>query len=165
MNDIVKNLVLWVVIAVILLSVFQNMNSGDEAQNLPYSQFLNEVKSDQIKRVETEGLTIMGERVDGSKFKTVRPYMEDPQLINDLLDHQVQVVGREPQQQSLWRQLLVATFPIFIIILVFMFFMRQMQGGGGGRGGPMAFGKSKTRLLGEDQIKTTFADVAGCDEA
>ena len=91
--------------------------------------------------------------------------MEDPQLIGDLLDHSVQIEGREPEQQSLWRQLLVACFPILIIIAVFMFFMRQMQGGGGGRGGPMAFGKSKARLLGEDQIKTTFADVAGCDEA
>ena len=73
--------------------------------------------------------------------------------------------GRKPEQQSLWVQLLVACFPILIIIAVFMFFMRQMQGGGGGKGGPMSFGKSKARLLGEDQIKTTFADVAGVDEA
>ncbi|RZV49293.1 MAG: ATP-dependent zinc metalloprotease FtsH, partial [Pseudomonadales bacterium] len=165
MNEMVKNLLLWVIIAVILLTVFQNVNSPEQTQNLPYSQFLSEVQSDQVSRVETEGPIIIGERVDGTRFKTVRPYLEDPKLIDDLLEHNVQIVGREPEQQSLWRQLLVACFPILIIILVFMFFMRQMQGGSGGRGGPMAFGKSKARLLGEDQIKTTFADVAGCDEA
>jgi len=165
LNDMVKNLLLWVVIAVVLLTVFQNVNTPQETKNLDYSQFISEVQSNQIKRIETEGYTIYGERYDNSKFKTVRPYMEDPKLIDDLLQHNVEVIGREPEQQALWQQLLVACFPILIIIAVFMFFMRQMQGGGGGRGGPMAFGKSKARLLGEDQIKTTFADVAGCDEA
>ena len=91
--------------------------------------------------------------------------MEDPKLIDDLLQHNVEVEGRKPEQQSVWTQLLVASFPILIIIAVFMFFMRQMQGGGGGRGGPMSFGKSKAKLLSEDQITTTFADVAGVDEA
>jgi len=161
----VKNLLLWVVIAIVLMSVFQNINAPQAEQNLDYSQFIAEVQSDRIRRVETEGFTIYGERTDGSHFKTVRPYMEDPKLIDDLLEHKVEVIGREPEQQSLWRQLLIACFPILIIIAVFMFFMRQMQGSGGGRGGPMAFGKSKARLLGEDQINTTFADVAGCDEA
>ncbi len=165
MNDLVKNLLLWVVIAAVLMTVFQNINAPQEAENLDYSQFINEVQSSQIRRVETEGFTIYGERMDGSEFKTVRPYMEDPKLIDDLLEHNVEIIGREPEQQSLFRQLLVACFPILIVIAVFMFFMRQMQGGAGGRGGPMAFGKSKAKLLGEDQIKTTFADVAGCDEA
>jgi cell division protease FtsH len=91
--------------------------------------------------------------------------VEDPKLMDDMLQHQVVVEGKKPEQQSIWMQLLVASFPILIIIAVFMFFMRQMQGGGGGRGGPMSFGKSKARLLGEDQITTTFADVAGVDEA
>jgi SpoVK/Ycf46/Vps4 family AAA+-type ATPase len=91
--------------------------------------------------------------------------VDDPKLMDDLLTHNVEVEGREPEQQSVWTQLLVASFPILIIIAVFMFFMRQMQGGAGGRGGPMSFGKSKARLLGEDQITTTFADVAGVDEA
>ena len=165
MNDLVKNLLLWVVIAAVLMTVFQNINAPQEVENLDYSQFINEVQSSQIRRVETEGFTIYGERMDGSEFKTVRPYMEDPKLIDDLLEHNVEIIGREPEQQSLLRQLLVACFPILIVIAVFMFFMRQMQGGAGGRGGPMAFGKSKAKLLGEDQIKTTFADVAGCDEA
>ena len=165
MNDLVKNLLLWVVIAAVLMTVFQSINAPQEAENLDYSQFISEVQSSQIRRVETEGFTIYGERMDGSEFKTVRPYMEDPKLIDDLLEHNVEIIGREPEQQSLLRQLLVACFPILIVIAVFMFFMRQMQGGAGGRGGPMAFGKSKAKLLGEDQIKTTFADVAGCDEA
>ena len=165
MNDMVKNLLLWVVIAAVLMTVFQNINAPQEAKNLDYSQFISEVQSSQIRRVETEGFTIYGERMDGSEFKTVRPYMEDPKLIDDLLKNKVEIIGREPEQQSLLRQLLVACFPILIVIAVFMFFMRQMQGGAGGRGGPMAFGKSKAKLLGEDQIKTTFADVAGCDEA
>ena len=90
--------------------------------------------------------------------------IEDPKLIDDLLEHRVVVEGRKPEQQSVWTQLLVASFPILIIIAVFMFFMRQMQGGGGGRGA-MSFGKSKARLLGEDQVGVTFADVAGVDEA
>lgn len=165
MNDMAKNLLLWVVIAVVLLTVFQNVNAPAETKNLDYSQFITEVQSSQIRRIETEGYTIYGERLDGTKFKTIRPYMDDPDLINDLLKNKVEVIGREPKQQSIWQQLLLACLPILIIIAVFMFFMRQMQGGGGGRGGPMAFGKSKARLLGEDQIKTTFADVAGCDEA
>ena len=162
----VKNLLLWVVIAMVLLTVFRNVSVPDEMQVLDYSQFIDEVQADQVRRVEIEGFSIYGDRTDGSKFKTIRPYyVEDPKLIDDLLNHKVEIQGREPEQQSLWRQLLVACFPILIIIAVFMFFMRQMQGGAGGRGGPMAFGKSKARLLGDDQIKTTFADVAGCDEA
>ena len=165
MNDMVKNLFLWLVIAMVLLTVFQNVNTPAATDELIYTDFIEEVQNDRVKAVETNGLTIIGERYDGSKFKTVRPYIEDPGLFNDLLDHNVKVTGTEPEQPSLWRQLLIACFPIIIIIAVFMFFMRQMQGGAGGRGGPMAFGRSKARLLGEDQIKTTFADVAGCDEA
>ncbi len=162
----VKNLLLWIIIAMVLLTVFRNVSVPDQMQVLDYSQFIDEVQADQVRRVEIEGFSIYGDRTDGSKFKTVRPYyVEDPKLIDDLLNHKVEIEGREPEQQSLWRQLLVACFPILIIIAVFMFFMRQMQGGAGGRGGPMAFGKSKARLLGDDQIKTTFADVAGCDEA
>ncbi len=165
MNDMVKNLLLWVVIALVLLTVFQNVNTPEATPDVNYSSFVNEVRNGEIKSIETNGLTIIGERKNGSKFKTVRPYIEDPGLFNDLWENGVEVSGREPDQPSLWRQLLIACFPILIIIAVFMFFMRQMQGGAGGRGGPMAFGRSKARLLGEDQIKTTFADVAGCDEA
>ena len=160
-----KNLLLWLVIAAVLLSVFNNFNMKTPTEELGYSEFVAEVQGDQIKRVVVDGLTISGERYDGSNFDTIRPMIEDPRLMDDMLKHKVIVEGRKPEQQSVWTQLLVASFPILIIIAVFMFFMRQMQGGGGGRGGPMSFGKSKAKLLGEDQITTTFADVAGVDEA
>ncbi|MDP5055157.1 MAG: ATP-dependent zinc metalloprotease FtsH [Congregibacter sp.] len=160
-----KNLLLWLVIAAVLLSIFNNFSMQAPTERMVYSEFIQEVQRDQIRKVTIDGLTIAGERFDGSYFETTRPMVEDPKLIDDLLTHQVEVEGREPQQQSVWTQLLVASFPILIIIAVFMFFMRQMQGGAGGRGGPMSFGKSKAKLLGEDQITTTFADVAGVDEA
>ncbi|KZX50388.1 ATP-dependent metalloprotease [Halioglobus sp. HI00S01] len=161
----VKNLLLWLVIAAVLLSVFNNFNPQATSEEVGYSDFITEIQRDQVQKVTIDGLTISGERRDGSRFETIRPMVEDPKLIDDLLEHDVIVEGKKPEQQSVWTQLLVASFPILIIIAVFMFFMRQMQGGGGGRGGPMSFGKSKARLLGEDQISTTFADVAGVDEA
>jgi cell division protease FtsH len=149
----------------VLLSIFNNFSMQSPTERMVYSEFIQEIQRDQVRKVTIDGLTIYGERLDGSRFETTRPMLEDPQLIDDLLSHSVEVEGREPEQQSVWTQLLVASFPILIIIAVFMFFMRQMQGGAGGRGGPMSFGKSKARLLGEDQITTTFADVAGVDEA
>ncbi len=156
---------LWLVIAAVLLSVFNNFNMQGAPEQVGYSDLITEIQNEQVKKVVVDGLTIIGERYDGSRFETIRPMVEDPKLMDDLLEHKVVVEGRKPEQQSVWTQLLVASFPILIIIGVFMFFMRQMQGGGGGRGGPMSFGKSKAKLLGEDQITTTFADVAGVDEA
>ncbi|WP_050793355.1 ATP-dependent zinc metalloprotease FtsH [Aequoribacter fuscus] len=147
------------------MSVFNNFNPQQSSERLGYSEFINEIQNDRVRQVLIDGLTINAERYDGSRFETIRPMVEDPKLMDDLLQHKVIVEGKEPEQQSIWMQLLVASFPILIIIAVFMFFMRQMQGGGGGRGGPMSFGKSKARMLGEDQISTTFADVAGVDEA
>ncbi len=165
LSDMAKNLLLWLVIAAVLLSVFNNFSMQDTTEQMGYSDFIEQIQRDEVKSVVVDGLTILGERYDGSNFETIRPMLEDPKLIDDLLEHKVEVEGRKPEQQSVWTQLLVASFPILIIIAVFMFFMRQMQGGGGGRGGPMSFGKSKARLLGDDQITTTFADVAGVDEA
>ena len=166
MNDMAKNLLLWLVIAAVLLTVFNNFSVQSPTEQLNYSQFITEVQNERVRKVVIDGLVISGERSDSSRFETVRPLLDDPKLIDDLLEHNVVVEGRKPEQQSLWTQLLVASFPILIILAIFMFFMRQMQGGaGGGKGGPMAFGKSKARLLSEDQIKTTFADVASVDEA
>ena len=165
MNDMARNLILWLIIAAVLLTVFNNFSVQPSREQVDYSAFIQEVQQDQVREVVIDGLTIRGERFNNSSFETVRPLLDDPKLIDDLLEHNVRVVGKKPEQQSLWTQLLVASFPILIIIAVFMFFMRQMQGGGGSRSGPMAFGKSKARLLSEDQIKTTFADVAGVDEA
>jgi len=158
-------MLLWLAIAAVLLSVFNNFNTQGQKEQLGYSAFIQEVQNDRLSKVVVDGLTISAERKDGSSFETVRPMVEDPKLMDDLLAHNVVVEGKKPEQQSVWTQLLVASFPILLILAVFMFFMRQMQGGGGGRGGPMSFGKSKAKLLGEDQITTTFADVAGVDEA
>ena len=165
MNDMAKNLILWLVIAAVLLSVFQNFSPAPSTEKLNYTSFIEEVQAERIRKVVMQDLVIEGERTDGSTFKTIRPNVPDTKLMDDLLNHGVSVEGREPSTPSIWTQLLVASFPILLILAIFMFFMRQMQGGGGGRGGPMAFGKSKARLLGEDQINTTFADVAGVDEA
>lgn len=160
-----KNLVLWLVIAAVLLTVFNNFNDAAEPNRLSYSDFVTEVQDGRVSKVVIDGYTIVGERSGGERFETVRPALEDPKLVDDLLRNNVVIEGKQPEQQSIWSQLLVASFPILVIIAVFMFFMRQMQGGGGGKGGPMSFGKSKARMLGEDQIKTTFDDVAGVEEA
>ncbi|MES2917168.1 MAG: ATP-dependent zinc metalloprotease FtsH [Pseudomonadota bacterium] len=162
----VKNLILWLVIAGVLVFVFSNFNQQATVKTLNYSEFVTAVNNGEVKKVKIEGLTITGEKLNGDDFKTVRPPIQDDRLVPSLLDKKVVIEGAPPEQQSVWMQLLIASFPVVLIILLFMFFMRQMQGGGGGgRGGPMTFGKSKARLLSEDQIKTTFADVAGCDEA
>ena len=165
MNDMAKNLVLWLIIAAVLVTVMNNFSSPSESNKLNYSEFIQQVQNGAVKRVTVDGYVISGVREDGSSFETVRPAIQDNGLIKDLIDNNVEIVGKQPEQQSIWTQLLVASFPILVIIAVFMFFMRQMQGGAGGKGGPMSFGKSKARLLSEDQVKTTFADVAGCDEA
>lgn len=165
MNDMAKNLILWLIIAAVLVTVMNNFSSPNEPQTLNYSDFIQQVKDGKVERVAVDGYVITGKRNDGDSFKTIRPAIQDNGLIGDLVDNKVVVEGKQPEQQSIWTQLLVASFPILVIIAVFMFFMRQMQGGAGGKGGPMSFGKSKARLLSEDQVKTTLADVAGCDEA
>ncbi len=164
MNDMAKNLVLWLVIAAVLLTVFNNFNGETSTQNLSYSDFIHEVKQDRVSKVEIDGLTIIGTRKSGDRFETTRPNIQDPKLIEDLYNHEVIIEGVKPERTSIWTQLLISAFPILVIIAVFMFFMRQMQGGGG-KGGPMSFGKSKARMMSEDQIKTTFDDVAGVEEA
>jgi len=160
-----KNLVLWLIIAAVLLTVFNNFSQEAAPNRVSYSEFVKAVQSDQVRNVEVDGIIISGKYANGTSFEVVRPALSDPKLVDDLLTHEVEIVGKQPEQQSIWMQLLVAIAPILIIIVVFMFFMRQMQGGAGGKGGPMSFGKSKARLMSEDQIKTTFADVAGVEEA
>jgi cell division protease FtsH len=165
LNDMAKNLILWLIIAAVLVTVMNNFSSPNEPQTLNYSEFIQQVKDGKVEKVAVDGFVITGKRSDGDTFKTIRPNIPDNGLIGDLVDNNVVIEGKQPEQQSIWTQLLVASFPILVIIAVFMFFMRQMQGGAGGKGGPMSFGKSKARLLSEDQVKTTLADVAGCDEA
>ena len=165
MNDMGKNLLLWLIIAAVLLMVFNKFNVSQGPEEVTYSDFLEMVTQNQVRNVDIEGLVIRGERFDGERFEAIQPQVVDKALIDEMVEHNVDFRGARPETQSIWTQLLVASFPILVIIAVFMFFMRQMQGGAGGKGGPLSFGKSKAKLLGEDQIKTTFADVAGVDEA
>jgi cell division protease FtsH len=166
LNDFLKNILIWLVLAGILMSVFNSFTPKTEVNDLSYSDFILEVQNERVATVINNGSTIEGERVDGSKFTTViPPAIKDDGLIKDLVNNNVKIVGKLPETPSVFSQLLIAAFPILLILAIFMFFMRQMQGGGGGRGGPMSFGKSKAKLLAGDQIKTTFSDVAGVDEA
>ena len=161
-----KNLILWMIIAGVLLTVFQNINQEPREDSINYSEFIREVRAGRVQRVELAGINIAGVRSDNTQFRSIMPLIGDDQLLNDLFENDVEVTANEPEQRSIWVDLLLSIFPILIIVGLFLFFMRQMQGGGaGGKGGPMSFGKSKAKLLGEDQIKVTFADVAGVDEA
>ena len=159
-----RNFLLWAVIAAVLMMVFNNIQEAGQGKTLSYSEFIQQVEANQVEKVTISGQSIRGVDRSGGSFETVLPVYDD-KLMDTLLHHSVQVVGEKPEKQGFFTQLLLASLPILIIIAVFMFFMRQMQGGAGGRGGPMAFGKSKAKLLSEDQINTTFEDVAGCDEA
>jgi len=165
LSDMIKNLVLWVVIAVVLMSVFNNFgarsNRADSA--LSYSQFLDAAKAGQVQQVIIDNNSIRGKMQTGEKFKTYAP--SDPHLIDDLLADGVDIKVKPPEEPSMLMQIFVSFGPILLLIAVWVFFMRQMQGGAGGRGGAMGFGKSKARMLEQDQNKVTFADVAGCDEA
>ncbi len=162
MNNIVKNIVIWVVVALVLMTVFNQFagRSTSEGQ-VVYSQFLDEVKAGHITKVTIEGRVLHGETSEGRKFNTYAPY--DPGLMGDLLKNNVRVEAKPEQEQSLLLSIFINWFPMILLIGVWIFFMRQMQGGG--KGGAFSFGKSKARQLDEASNQTTFADVAGCDEA
>ena len=166
MNDVAKNLILWVVIAVVLLTVFQSFGgrSDSSGTNLKYSDFLTQVKQGQVKEVLIEGQSITGLLKSGITFTTYSPETDNSALIGDMDRANVSIVGKPPEQPSLLAHIFVSWFPFIVLIGLWVFFMRQMQGGGGGRGA-MSFGKSKARLLSEDQINISFNDVAGVDEA
>ncbi len=163
MNNLTKNLLLWLVIAVVLMSVFSNFGPRQpQASAMEYSQFISKVKDGQIDKVTIQGRNISGTLKSGGKFKTYAP--PDPGLIGDLLKHGVAIDARPQDEQSLLLTIFINWFPLLLLIGVWIFFMRQMQGGVGGRGA-MSFGKSKARMLTEEQNKTTFDDVAGVEEA
>ena len=158
-----KNIVLWVVIAVVLMSVFNNFgNRKATDSSMSYSQFIAAVNEGQVKQVTIDGPMIKGILSSGEKFATYTP--EDPHMVDDLLKNHVEIKAQPPESQSLLMQIFISWFPMLLLIAVWIFFMRQMQGGAGGRGA-MSFGKSKARLIEEDQVKVTFADVAGVEEA
>lgn len=164
MNEMTKNILLWVVIGIILMSVFSNFTPTTGPKDVSYSDFIQSVERGSISEVKIEGRVITGTTLEGKHFTTYSPETDNRALIGVLLNNTVKIVGEPPKQQSLLVQLFISSFPILLIVGIWIYFMRQMQGGGGGRGA-MSFGKSKAKLLGEDQIKVTFADVAGCDEA
>ena len=160
-----KNLILWLVIAVVLMSVFQSFgtNSNSTKGQVDYTTFVRQIGQDQIKEVRFNDREITVTKRDNASYVTYLPVANDPKLLDDLINANVAVSGTPPEEPSLLASIFISWFPMLLLIGVWIFFMRQMQGGGGK--GAMSFGKSKARMMGEDQIKTTFADVAGCDEA
>ena len=163
MNNIFKNIAIWVAIAMVLMAVFNlsGVKNGADSQ-IVYSQFIQEVKDGRIAKVQIDGRVLHGTTHDGKKFNSYAP--TDPWLVSDLLKNNVQVEAKPEEEQSFLMSLFVSWFPMILLIAVWVFFMRQMQGGCKG-GGPFSFGKSKARQLDESNNQTTFADVAGCDEA
>ncbi|MBP6107592.1 MAG: ATP-dependent zinc metalloprotease FtsH [Steroidobacteraceae bacterium] len=160
-----KNVVLWVVIAVVLATVVSNFSSrGQTVQEMPYSAFLTHVKDGTVSQVTFSGDKISGLRSSGEQFVVYNPETDNSALIGTLQKSGVTFSAAPPERQSFLMQLFVSSFPILLLIGVWVYFMRQMQGGAGGRGA-MSFGKSRARLLNEDQVTVTFADVAGVDEA
>jgi cell division protease FtsH len=166
LNDLVKNLLLWVVILVVLTSVFQSFSSrgGGAQPPLNYSDFLEQVRQDNVETVYIEGPNIRGTLKNNTRFTTYSPETDNNPLITLLVDHNVRIIGEPPKETPVIVQLLFNAFPILLLIAVWVYFMRQMQGGAGGRGA-MSFGKSRARMLAADQIKVTFNDVAGVEEA
>jgi len=154
------------IIAGVLLTVFNNINRDPQADSIIYSQFVKELRDGRVQAVDIQNLQITGYRSDGSRFRSIMPAIGDRGLMDELLESNVAISGTQDEKPGFLSQLFLSLLPVLVIVGLFFFFMRQMQGGGGGgKGGPMSFGKSKAKLLGEDQIKVTFADVAGVDEA
>ncbi|HEY1891431.1 MAG TPA: ATP-dependent zinc metalloprotease FtsH [Steroidobacteraceae bacterium] len=165
MNDLTKNILLWVVIVFVLLLVFSRyMPSVSQQEEIKYSTFLNDVKAHQVDSVVFQGDMLYGVMKDHTRFKTYNPETEYTALIGALEKNDVGISGEPPKQPNFLAQLLLQLAPALLLILVFVYMLRQMQGASGGRGA-MSFGKSRARLLGEDQVNVTFADVAGVDEA
>ena len=163
MNDLTKNILLWVVVAVILMMVFQQMGINKESDQLSYSEFMQYVERSQVSEVLITNQNITGKLVSGKTFSTYSPETDNSAMVGSLLKNNVKIESK-PIEHSILMQIFISWFPFILIIGLWIFFMRQMQGGGGGRGA-MSFGKSKARMLGEDQVKVTFSDVAGVDEA
>ena len=167
MNDLAKNLLTWAIIAIVLVSIFNHYASvGGVPDSLSYSQFLTNVRNGQVAQVHIEssqsGNTVSGRGTDGKEFRTFGP--PDPKLVDDLVENKVEITAEPPAERSVLVDLILGVAPILLLIGVWVYFMRQMQGGGAGRGA-MSFGKSRAKLQGEDQVKITFADVAGVEEA
>jgi len=163
LNNLTKNLLLWLVIAIVLMSVFNNFGNRQQATRpLEYSTFIQKVRQNEVERVTIQGREVTGKLKSNESFTTYSP--GDPGMIGDLLDHGVAFEAKPQEEQSLLLTIFINWFPLLLLVGVWVFFMRQMQGGMGGRGA-MSFGKSKARMLSEEQNKITFDDVAGVEEA
>ena len=168
MNDIAKTLFIWLLIAVVLLLVFNSFtSSSSKTQHVAYSEFVSAVDNGGVKKVTFDGLNISGCCINGSDFKTYSPVADFNPLLKELRknDTNVTIEAKPPEKPSWILQALFSFGPILLLVVFWFYIMRQMQGGGASGRGAMAFGKSKARLLGEDQVKVTFADVAGVEEA
>ncbi|MCK5810702.1 MAG: ATP-dependent metallopeptidase FtsH/Yme1/Tma family protein, partial [Cocleimonas sp.] len=156
---------MWVVIALVLVAVFSKFQDQGATRSsaMSYSEFLGKVKNNGVQNVMIRGQVITGITESGEKFQTYAP-INDPKMIDDLVSNNVTIEVEPPEGRSVLLDILINTIPFLLIIGLWIYIMRQMQGGGG-KGGPMSFGKSKARMMSEDQIKVTFADVAGCEEA
>jgi len=163
-NNLTKNLVLWLAVAVVLMAVFNNFSPDKAAQRqrLSYTTFLSEVDEGRIEGVNIKGNTIYAKTISGQEFETIDP--GDPGLVGDLLNKGVDIAVAEEEKPSILAQIFINWFPLLLIMGIWIYLMRQMQGGGGGRG-VMSFGKSRARMLTEDTNKVTFDDVAGVEEA
>lgn len=163
MNNIAKNIAIWIAVALVLMTVFQQFGSTNKAASqIIYSQFMDNVKSGKVAEVQIEGRIVSGTTIDDKKFTTYAP--NDLWMVSDLLKYNVEVKVKAEEKRSVLLEVFMSWFPMILLIGVWIFFMRQMQGGGKG-GGPFSFGKSKARQLDESNNQTTFGDVAGCDEA
>ena len=164
-NDMLKNMLIWAVAAMVLMSVFNHFSGQGSAASsrIDYSDFIDQIHQGQVSKVSIEGPTIRGVYVNGGAFTTYSP--GDPGLMGDLLDNHVKVSAKPPEKQSILMQIFISWFPMLLLIGVWIFFMKSMGGGMGGKGGPMSFGKSKAKMLTDEQIKVTLDDVAGADEA
>ncbi|MCY4154124.1 MAG: ATP-dependent zinc metalloprotease FtsH [Gammaproteobacteria bacterium] len=159
-----KSILLWVVIALVLMTVFQNFGVRPASNTVPYSEFILDVKTGKVVSVTIEDRDISGQFADGARFNTYSPETSNEALIGTLLENNVEVLGAGPDRNSFWIHAFISWFPILLLLAIWIYFMRQMQGGAGGRGA-LSFGKSRARMLSEDQVKITFNDVAGVEEA
>ena len=165
MGDLVKNLVIWTVIAVVIMSLFTGVGGRNTAsQEFNYTDFMQQVQTGQVEEVTIAGREISGSFKSGETFRTYSPETDNSALVGELIKGKVRISGKAPEKQSFLAQIFIHWFPFLLLIGVWIFFMRQMQGGGG-RGGAMSFGKSKAKMQTEDQVKVTFKDVAGVEEA
>ena len=168
MNNFMRNVLVWAILGSFIMFILNSVENTNTRETISYSEFKQDVLSDRVAKVIYKGdqMTIIGDRLDGSKFETTQSLYKTDEAVNKAIqENNVVTIYEKPEQPSIWSQLLVGAFPILLLLAIFFFFMRQMQGGMSGKGGPMSFGRSKAKLMEGGKVKTNFQDVAGCEEA